>query len=63
MSNVKKYLDALVDDNGLKTELTITLTHQTLTRLSLYLIGTVVVSSLAWFAVRAVVNANKKPIT
>lgn len=38
--NVKDYLDALVDKEGLRTEVTITLTDETLIKTSLYLIGT-----------------------
>lgn len=38
--NLKGYLDALVDNQGLRTEVTITLTNETLIKTSLYLIGT-----------------------
>jgi uncharacterized lipoprotein NlpE involved in copper resistance len=38
--NVKGYLDALVDKQGLRTEVTITLTNETLIKTSLCLIGT-----------------------
>lgn len=38
--NVKDYLNALVDKEGLRTEVTITLTDQTLIKTALYLIGT-----------------------
>lgn len=38
--NITQYLDALVDKDGLKTELTITITTATLLRLSLTLLFT-----------------------
>jgi uncharacterized lipoprotein NlpE involved in copper resistance len=38
--NVKGYLDALVDKDGLRTEVTITLTNETLLKTSLYLVST-----------------------
>ena len=37
--NLKNYLDALVDDEGLKTEVTITLTDRTLIKLIAALVG------------------------
>jgi hypothetical protein len=41
--NVKDYLDALVDKQGLKTEVTITLTDTTLIKTCFYLIGTAII--------------------
>lgn len=38
--NIKDYLDALVDKEGLRTEVTITLTDETLIKTCLYLVGT-----------------------
>ena len=51
-SNLKNILDSLVDDDGLKTEVTVTLTDGTLIKASMYMVGTVIVSSLAYFAIR-----------
>ena len=53
-SNLKNILDSLVDDDGLKTEVTVTLTDGTLIKASMYMVGTVIVSSLAYFAIRGI---------
>ncbi|MDN5201246.1 hypothetical protein QQ008_07730 [Fulvivirgaceae bacterium BMA10] len=55
-ANLKNILDSLVDDDGLKTEVTITLTDGTLIKTSMYLVGTVIVGSLAFFAIRGIFN-------
>lgn len=49
---VKDYLDALVDNDGLRTEVTITLTDQTLIKTSAYLIGTAFLSTLIIYLVK-----------
>ena len=54
--NLKNYLDSLVDEDGLRTELTITLTDRTLLKTSLYLVGTTLVSTLI---IHLVKNAMK----
>ena len=50
--NIKGLLDSLVDEDGLKTEVTINITNRTLTRLSLTLLGTgiaiIVIAKLAY---------------
>ncbi len=55
-NGIGKWLDQLVDDDGLKTEITITLTDQTLAKVSAYLIGTIVIGSIAFFAIRGIAN-------
>ena len=55
-ANLKNYLDALIDKDGLKTEVKITLTNQTLLKTSLTLIGTVIVSTLAVFVIKAIIQ-------
>ncbi|MEN0050040.1 MAG: hypothetical protein AAF806_23455 [Bacteroidota bacterium] len=55
---VKDYLDALVNEEGLRTEVTVTLTDRTLIKTSVYLIGTAFVSTLLVFLVK---NAIYKP--
>lgn len=55
--NVKDYLDALVDKQGLKTEVTITLTDETLIKTSFYLIGTAIII----IAIARLVSAVGKP--
>jgi hypothetical protein len=57
--NIKTYLDALVDKQGLRTEVTVTLTDATLMKTALYLIGTVLVSTLIVFGIRSVVLKNE----
>ncbi len=55
-TNLKNILDSLVDDDGLKTEVTVTLTDGTLIKTSLYLVGTVVAGSLAFFVIKGIFN-------
>ncbi|MEM9884338.1 MAG: hypothetical protein AAF849_00480 [Bacteroidota bacterium] len=55
---VKDYLDALVNEEGLRTEVTVTLTDSTLIKTSVYLIGTAFVSTLLVFLVK---NTFYKP--
>lgn len=55
--NVKDYLDALVDKQGLKTEVTITLTDETLIKTSFYLVGTAIII----IAIARIVSAIGKP--
>lgn len=56
--NVKDYLDALVDKQGLKTEVTITLTDQTLIKTAMYLVGTAFVIVVIVHGARAISKAN-----
>ncbi len=53
-TSFKNILDSLVDDDGLKTEVTVTLTDKTLIRTSMYLLGTIVAGSVAFFVIRGV---------
>ena len=55
-TNFKNILDSLVDDDGLKTEVTVTLTDKTLIRTSMYLLGTIVAGSVAFFVIRGVMG-------
>lgn len=49
---VKDYLDALVDKDGLRTEVTITLTDKTLLKASAYLIGTAFISTVIIYLIK-----------
>ncbi len=60
-NNLQHLVDSLVDDDGLKTEVTVTLTHDTLIRTSLYLVGTVIVSSIAFFAIQGTIQQYNHP--
>lgn len=53
---IRKYLDALIDDEGFKTEVTITVTDQTLQKLSAYLIGTVIISAIMVCIIQRIAN-------
>jgi len=53
---VKDYLDALVDKDGLRTEVTITLTDKTLLKTSLYLIGTAFISTMVVYLIKNVMT-------
>lgn len=55
-TSFKNILDSLVDDDGLKTEVTVTLTDKTLIRTSMYLLGTIVAGSVAFFVIRGVMG-------
>ena len=61
--NVKNIIDSLVDDEGLRTEVTITLTDATLLRTGIYLVGTVVASSVAFFMIRGIVKNMEKSVS
>lgn len=55
-TGLKGYLDNLVDEDGFRTELTITLTDRTLLKTSLYLVGTTLVSTLIIHLVKNLVK-------
>lgn len=55
-AGIKGYLDALVDKDGLKTEVKITLTDRTLMKTGIYVVGMVIVSSVAFFTIRGIVK-------
>ncbi|MDW3191907.1 MAG: hypothetical protein R8G66_06070 [Cytophagales bacterium] len=55
-TSFKNILDSLVDDDGLKTEVTVTLTDKTLIRTSMYLLGTIIAGSVAFFVIRGVMG-------
>jgi len=50
--NLTNYLDALVDKDGLRTEVTVSLSDATLIKTSLYLIGTVAAGTLTFYLIR-----------
>lgn len=54
--NIKNYLDNVFSDDGIKTDIKITVTNQTLQRVSLYSIGTVFVSTLIVFGIRGIIK-------
>lgn len=58
--NIKGYLDALVDNQGLRTEVTITLTNETLIKTSLYLIGTGFVIIFMVYTAKAISKHSSK---
>ena len=56
MGSVQSYLDNLVDENGLKTEIIITLPDRTLWRTGALIVGSVMLAAIGYFAVRAIAN-------
>ncbi|MFY0689145.1 MAG: hypothetical protein JXQ90_18390 [Cyclobacteriaceae bacterium] len=56
--NLKGFLDSLVDEDGLKTEVTVTLTDRTLIKTSAYIVGTVIAGSILYFSIRGVFNST-----
>lgn len=53
---VKDYLDSLVDEQGLKSEVTVTLTDRTLIRTAVTLFGTATAITLMVLMVRGIVR-------
>lgn len=56
-TGLTKYLDSLVGEDGLQTEITITLTDKTMTKLTTYLTLTVILSSVAYFTIRGLAQS------
>jgi len=59
-TNIKDLLDSLVDDEGLRTEVTVTLTDTTLMKTSLTLMGTVIISSVSFFLIKGLFRSGQK---
>lgn len=57
---IKEYLDNVLSDEGLKTDIKITMTDQTLRKTSMYAVGTALVITLIVFGVRGVVKNMEK---
>jgi len=55
-ASLKSYLDNVFGDEGLRTDLTITMTDETLQKTSLYLVGTGLVITLIVFGIRGIVR-------
>ncbi|HEY9084020.1 MAG TPA: hypothetical protein VIN73_11850 [Vicingaceae bacterium] len=60
MATIKDYLDNVLSDDGLKTDIKITMTDQTLRKTSMYAVGTALVITLIVFGVRGVVKNMEK---
>ena len=60
MATIKDYLDYVLSDDGLKTDIKITMTDQTLRKTSMYAVGTAFVITLMVFGVRGVVKNMEK---
>ena len=58
--SVKDYLDNVFSDEGLKSDITITMTDKTLRKTSAYLVGTAFVITLMVFGIRGVVKNIEK---
>lgn len=56
--NLKGYLDALVDKEGLRTEVTVTLTTATLLKTALTLIGTAFIIVVMVYTARSVASGR-----
>lgn len=55
-SGLGSLLDGLVDDDGLKTGVTVHVSDQTFRKLTTYLVATVILGSVSFFAIRGVAN-------
>lgn len=55
---VKDYLDNVLSEEGLKSDIKITITDQTLQKTSAYMIGTALVITLMVFGIRGIVKPN-----
>ena len=51
-TNFKNLLDSLVDEDGIKTDVTVGFATSSLIETSLFAVATVIVSSLAYFSIR-----------
>lgn len=56
-TNIKSFLDSLVDEDGIKTDVTVALSKDTLLHASFYAVGTVIVSTIAFYSIRAIVKS------
>ena len=52
--NLKGILDSIVDDDGIKTEVTVTMSDATLIKTSAYIIGATMLSSIGFFIIRGI---------
>lgn len=52
--NLKNILDAIVDDEGIKTEVTITMTDATLLKTATYIVGATILSSISFFIIKGI---------
>ena len=52
--NLGTYLDNLIDADGFKTDLTVSIPSENIRTLCLYLLGTVAAGSLIYFTVRTI---------
>lgn len=59
--NLKTYLDALVDKEGLRTEVTVTLTTATLLKTALCLVGTAFIIIVMAYSAKAIAQKSARP--
>lgn len=52
--NLGTYLDNLIDADGFKTDLTVSIPPENMRTLCLYLLGTVAAGSLVYFSIRTI---------
>ncbi len=57
---LKDYLDNVFSDEGLKTDIKITMSDQTLRKTSMYLVGSAFVITVMVFGIRGVVKNMEK---
>ena len=55
-TGIKNYLDNVFSDDGLKTDIKITMTDETLRKTSLYLVGSGLEITLIVFGIRGIVK-------
>lgn len=55
-TGIKNYLDNVFSDDGLKTDIKITMTDETLRKTSLYLVASGLVITLIVFGIRGIVK-------
>ncbi len=55
-SGIGKFLNDLVDDDGLKTGVTVHVSDQTFKKLTTHLVATVILGSVAFFVIRGIAN-------
>ena len=58
--NIQQYLDNIFGKDGVKTDIKVTLTDETLLKTSAYLVGTALVITVMVFGIRGVVNKMER---
>lgn len=59
--NFSDLLNSLIDQDGLKTDITLSIPRQNLLEICAFLLGTIAAGSLIWFSLRALFQRYQTP--